>query len=204
MITLLKSGERDLTLAESRALFIDFKRRHPYLKPSSEDYQIYLRSDPYLNCLKVKYGYAVTCHKAQGGEWENVFIDFSNSRGYNNQSYFRWAYTALTRSSKKVFAVKAPVNRIYHSIDYSANKSYNSFAVYEDVIAVNVSSETAASELINGLDDFLRNIFIVTDEIIEEQDYSIKEIRHFPFCERYFIESAESKYQLNIWYYKKQ
>ena len=63
----------------------------------------------FYNALQVKFAYAVTCHKAQGGQWDMVFID----QGYLpedqiNREYFRWFYTALTRASGQVFLVNFP------------------------------------------------------------------------------------------------
>lgn len=68
-----------------------------------------LRQDPYYNALQVKYAYAITCHKAQGGQWTNVFID----QGYMaddmiGPDYFRWLYTAITRATHRVFLVNWP------------------------------------------------------------------------------------------------
>ena len=65
-----------------------------------------LREDIYYNALQVKYAYAVTCHKAQGGQWAHVYID----QGYITEEtltpdYFRWLYTALTRATEKVYLV---------------------------------------------------------------------------------------------------
>ncbi|MES2516164.1 MAG: AAA family ATPase [Bacteroidota bacterium] len=64
----------------------------------------YLKNSPYFNALQVKFNYAVTCHKAQGGQWPCVFID----QGYLtkemlNVEYIRWLYTAFTRASEKVY-----------------------------------------------------------------------------------------------------
>lgn len=50
----------------------------------------------------------MTCHKAQGGEWENVFVDMCRFGGTANEDYFRWAYTALTRASKKIWHFRSP------------------------------------------------------------------------------------------------
>lgn len=65
-----------------------------------------LKQDPYYNALQIKYAYAITCHKAQGGQWSNVFID----QGYMTEEmlgpdYFRWLYTAITRATKRVYMV---------------------------------------------------------------------------------------------------
>ena len=63
-----------------------------------------VRKDPYLNALQVKFAYALTCHKSQGGQWNAVFID----QGYLpldqvNTEFLRWLYTAITRSTDEVF-----------------------------------------------------------------------------------------------------
>jgi len=74
--------------------------------PTKRDRLKKLREDPYYNALQVKYAYAVTCHKAQGGQWSCIFID----QGYMTEEmlgadYFRWLYTALTRSAEVVHFV---------------------------------------------------------------------------------------------------
>ena len=65
-----------------------------------------LREDPYLNALQIKYAYAVTCHKSQGGQWKSVFVD----QGYItdeliNKEYLRWLYTAITRATNELYLV---------------------------------------------------------------------------------------------------
>ena len=68
-----------------------------------------VKDDPYFNALQIKYAYAITCHKAQGGQWQRVFID----QGYMTEDmlssdYFRWLYTALTRATERVYLVNWP------------------------------------------------------------------------------------------------
>jgi len=65
-----------------------------------------VKSNPYFNALQVKFAYALTCHKTQGGQWNTIFID----QGYLNDKminveYLRWLYTAVTRATKKVFLI---------------------------------------------------------------------------------------------------
>lgn len=72
-----------------------------------------LKQDPHYNALQVKYAYAITCHKAQGGQWANVFID----QGYMTEDmlgpdYFRWLYTAITRATQRVFLVNWPATQV--------------------------------------------------------------------------------------------
>ena len=71
-----------------------------------------VKEDPYFNALQIKYAYAVTCHKAQGGQWAQVFID----TGYVSEEmlgtdYYRWLYTALTRATERVMFVNYKVTR---------------------------------------------------------------------------------------------
>ncbi len=71
---------------------------------SREEQKKAMRNDPYFNALQVKFAYAVTCHKAQGGQWPVVFVD----QGYltdemMDTEYFRWLYTAITRATEKLF-----------------------------------------------------------------------------------------------------
>lgn len=65
-----------------------------------------IKKDSYLSALQVKFAYALTCHKAQGGQWDAVFVD----QGYLteemvNKEYIRWLYTAMTRAKKELFMV---------------------------------------------------------------------------------------------------
>jgi exodeoxyribonuclease-5 len=72
-------------------------------RTKGERFRIF-KQDPYANALQVKYAYAVTCHKAQGGQWSSVFVD----QGYVTEDmidreYVRWLYTAVTRASEKLY-----------------------------------------------------------------------------------------------------
>ena len=104
---LLNSPERELTPLEQRALLVDFRIRNPELRPKTDAFSIALREDPYFNALQVKYGYAMTCHKAQGGEWETAVVNFEGVPKRNGH-FFRWSYTAITRAQKRLITINAP------------------------------------------------------------------------------------------------
>lgn len=88
-----------------KELFFAIEQDYIHLKNKKKRYDAIL-ADPYFNALQVKYAYAVTCHKSQGGQWENVFIDQGFiSDDILGPDYYRWLYTALTRATKKVFLV---------------------------------------------------------------------------------------------------
>jgi exodeoxyribonuclease-5 len=68
-----------------------------------------MKEDPHYNVLQVKYAYAVTCHKAQGGQWKNVFLDIGYiTEDMLGEDFYRWLYTAMTRSSERLYLVNLP------------------------------------------------------------------------------------------------
>ena len=105
---LLHSDERDLTSDETKALYVDFKIRRKHLRPGSGNFTRAMVSDPMFNALRIKFGYAITCHKAQGGEWPAVIVDAKPTGGRNTSRYFRWLYTAITRSNQELHVMDAP------------------------------------------------------------------------------------------------
>lgn len=81
--------------------------------PRKKDRFNKIKSDEHFNALQVKFSYAVTCHKAQGGQWENVYIDQGYmTQEYVNSDYFKWLYTAITRATKNVFLVNFPKQQV--------------------------------------------------------------------------------------------
>ena len=65
-----------------------------------------VKENPYFNALQVKFSYAITCHKAQGGQWKNVFIDHGwLTEEMVNTEFKRWLYTAFTRPTEQLYLV---------------------------------------------------------------------------------------------------
>ncbi len=94
-----------LSRERMKELFFSVERDYGHIREKKKRYEAIL-ADPYFNALQVKYAYAVTCHKSQGGQWSDVFID----QGYIteetlNADYYRWLYTALTRATNRVYLV---------------------------------------------------------------------------------------------------
>jgi ATP-dependent exoDNAse (exonuclease V) alpha subunit len=102
----LYNGQPNLTNEQQRMLMIDFsmRMRSEGVKPKSDAYFIALQTDPYLNSLRANFGYAVTCHKSQGGEWDNVFL-FLHKGMYvmPPASLCRWWYTGITRAREQLY-----------------------------------------------------------------------------------------------------
>ena len=94
-----------LTYEQNRELFDAVSEDYMDIRNKRERWKK-VRENPYFNALQVKFAYAVTCHKAQGGQWKAVYID----HGYINEDmldveFYRWLYTAFTRSTEKLFLV---------------------------------------------------------------------------------------------------
>ena len=91
-----------------KELFFAIEAEHLDERNKQKRYDLILKN-PYFNALQVKYAYAITCHKSQGGQWATIFID----QGYIepemiNAEYYRWLYTAVTRATEKVCLINFP------------------------------------------------------------------------------------------------
>ena len=104
---LLTSDTATISIDENRALYINFCMRNPNLKQGTESFAEALLNDEYYNAIRAKYGYAVTGHKCQGGEWGKVFVDYTGRTGLDDDS-LKWAYTATTRAQKTLYVTNLP------------------------------------------------------------------------------------------------
>lgn len=103
------SGLTNLTQSQQTHLMIDFhyRMKDNNIKQGSATYNDQMREDNYLNALRCVYGYALTCHKSQGGEWDNVYLLMPRNMPYiTPRSYvYRWVYTAMTRARKTLYVI---------------------------------------------------------------------------------------------------
>ena len=108
LLDTLHSESPSLTREESNRLFEAVMEDYADISQKKERYK-QLREDPHFNALQIKYAYAVTCHKAQGGQWSAIYLD----QGYlppetSATDYYRWLYTAFTRATEQVYLVNWP------------------------------------------------------------------------------------------------
>jgi hypothetical protein len=185
---LLSSKERDLSSDERKALYIDFKQRNPKLKAETPEFKEAIKSDPYFNCLQLKYGYAVTCHKAQGGEWMHVFVDFGATMGYFNEYYFRWAYTAVTRAQSHLYGLNTPH---FGMLTPQVAVVADSDGTLDNVITV------ACCELERDVDfdmpnaqPFLKGLFITIMDSVCGDGVQVDDLTHHQYCEHYAFSHA--------------
>ena len=105
MLDALCSEAASITEEQNQRLYQSVVEDYAHVTPKSEQYR-QIREDPFFNALQVKFAYAVTCHKAQGGQWQCVFLDQGWLRDdMLNIEYLRWLYTAMTRATEKLYLV---------------------------------------------------------------------------------------------------
>ena len=95
-----------------KELFARIAEDYPEIRSKKELVKTIFES-PYYNALQIRYAYAVTCHKAQGGQWRHVYIDSGLTDEWTNEladaekhEYLRWLYTALTRATEKIYLLR--------------------------------------------------------------------------------------------------
>lgn len=103
MLNTLSSPSASLTKEENNELYKLVYQDYAHIKTKKERNKA-IKQDIYYNALQIKFAYCLTCHKAQGGQWNTVFLD----QGYyteemHNIEYLRWLYTAVTRAKQKIF-----------------------------------------------------------------------------------------------------
>ena len=106
LLEALHNNSPALTAEESKRLYQAVEEDYMDI-PRASDRRKLMKENPYFNALQVKYGYALTCHKTQGGQWKNVFVEapYLPDEVCLELADLRWLYTALTRASEKVYLV---------------------------------------------------------------------------------------------------
>lgn len=112
LLDTLTSEAPALTHDQQEQLFRQIEEDYQDI-PLKADRMKAIRQDPYFNALQVKFAYAVTCHKAQGGQWSHVYVD----QGYMTDEmltpdYIHWLYTAFTRATEMLYLVNWPKTQI--------------------------------------------------------------------------------------------
>lgn len=104
LLDTLTTESASLSYAQSNALYqevlLDYQEESSKFKKHQK-----LKENQYFNALQVKYSYAITCHKSQGGQWETVFVEHPYLPQGIDQDYVRWLYTAMTRATQKLYLI---------------------------------------------------------------------------------------------------
>jgi len=98
----ISSDASSLTYEQSNALYQAVREDYPEITANYKKF-LAVKNNPYFNALQVKYSYAITCHKSQGGQWDRVFVEQPYLKEGVNKEYLRWLYTAITRAKNRLY-----------------------------------------------------------------------------------------------------
>ncbi|MDA3779422.1 MAG: AAA family ATPase [Bacteroidales bacterium] len=105
LLDTLNVNSAALSKEQNKDLFYNVLADYQGVKGKQKKFQK-VKENPFFNALQVKFAYAVTCHKAQGGQWKSVFIDHEYlNDDMMNKEYLRWLYTAFTRPTEKLYLI---------------------------------------------------------------------------------------------------
>ncbi len=197
---LLFSANPNLESDENKAIYLDFVMRHPYLKPNTKPFADAIKDDPYFNALKVKFGYAITCHKSQGSEWKNIFLNCKSHQNYLSEGYFRWLYTAMTRASENLFVLNVPKLGIFDGFKKEPQHM-------EHIGGGQIPKKTDNVPVENQFhieDPFLLTVYYKIQSIIEVHGIDIIHLEHNQYQEKYTFKDENNQATVVFNYNKKQ
>jgi tRNA A37 threonylcarbamoyladenosine biosynthesis protein TsaE len=210
---LLYSDLPTLNSDENKALYLDFCIRNKHLKSGSREFKDTLMTDPYFNALRLKFGYAITCHKAQGSEWNHVFVKCKTNQSPLSANYFRWLYTAITRTADKLYLMDPPKIKLGSGIEMVSNPglSFPSGTQQQvqqiaPLITPHMEIETPEVSISsNSFDIPSGSLFLLTllqrvQGIVAKVNTEIDYIEHKQFLEMYFFKQGEDVCRININY----
>ena len=186
LTNLLNSNKASLTPDEQRALYVHVCMRNPGIKDKTEITKI-LRGDAYYNALRVKYGYSVTCHKAQGSEWTIGYIDYASRRGFSDDA-LRWMYTATTRAKEKIFGVGIPNVTPISKLD--VDMSIKPLTKTPDGFYPKGADVPETPFHKSSVMAPIKMKYWLTSEALSEKGYNISEVQSASWRESYFIDGC--------------
>lgn len=213
---LLYNKEANLSSDQNKALYLDFCIRHSDLPRKSVEFKHALKSDPYFNALRLKFGYAITCHKAQGSEWNHVFVKCKSHMSQLTSDYFRWFYTAITRTAGHLYLLDPPNFTPWSDTKLVSNPGVGA-VVGTDVFKPGHASASAPStgaaqssvpdslghqgafDIPEGA-TFLRALLAAVRKRIEPTDMLIDSIQHHMYQEAYVFKRGIELARVDIGY----
>lgn len=196
--SMLDDAEPNLTFSQIQALYINFCMRYPQLKRGSQQFKEYLKSDPYFNALRVKYGYAITGHKSQGGEWDTVFVDYTGRTGLNTDC-LRWTYTVTTRASHTLYGCNmpnvTPMSKLQAAPIIKVGKPREEYLSFTDIPETPFHAKDAPNNL-------KAKYWVVSDEL-KAVGCTITNVESKQYCEWYHMVDSNGINHMVQCYYNK-
>lgn len=192
---LLESDKASILPEQRMALYVLFRMRHPEIDKDKAAMMDALMYDPYFNALMVKYGYAVTAHKAQGGEWDTVYVDYAGRRGLCDD-HLRWNYTATTRARTCLYGVNIPYAAPFSGFSIG-NVTLVSKAPKGGVALADVDKPTL---LPAQAGNFRKWKYATFEQGLKELGCSILRVDTLQYMDRYHIATPEGTEVVDCYY----
>jgi hypothetical protein len=213
---LLYSKDPALSSDQNKALYLDFCIRNPDLKRKSVEFKDALKSDPYFNALRLKFGYAITCHKAQGSEWNHVFVKCKSHQTQLTADYFRWLYTAITRTAKNLYLIDPPNLQPWSDIKLVPNpvseileaakktqEAHPAAPILPSQPSLVVSQQESETFGIPASAPFLRSVLTEVRKLIDGKGVAIEDLFHNKYQEVYHFKREAESARIDIAYNSK-
>ena len=192
---LMTSDKATISIDENRALYINFCMRNPHLKQGTQAFADALMTDVYYNAIRAKYGYAVTGHKCQGGEWGKVFVDYTDRTGLNDDS-LRWAYTATTRAQKTLYVTNLPHVTPFDRFRIEPIQKCKSMS--PDCRIIGDVEQTPFHD--ENSENYLRAKYYCIMYNMDGTPYSVHSVTSKPYMEIYQIQTPDGIDRFDIYY----
>jgi|GEM_PF-180453 len=223
-------GNSDTDLLERLALYIDFKNRFSdsYKSitvgripgPKTNEFKQAIRNDDFHSPIMLKYGYAITCHKAQGGEWDTVFTcwdrgteDFfkdeatiNETQAKSNPEFYKWAYTAVTRAVGCLFCINPPYFNSYSKMVFinemirEGLENLESGKKSTEVIEINSEVKEDMERLgLSDISETLKYHFIKMHHLSKLKNISIIRWEQVGYEIRYYFKSEKDIAAVKTW-----
>jgi hypothetical protein len=215
-------GENNLLPEEQQALYVDFLMRNKDLKPDTPSFHDAISNDKFFNCISLKFGYAITCHKAQGGEWNNAFVFWdrgvndvfgnitnnNSSTNKSNAAFYRWAYTAITRASKLLYCINPPSFNSFSKIAIIDNDLKEAIKdINQNILPIEIVLDNNLLSVLKkfGLENAtkeIQNHFIKLYDICKNNEIEITSYERVGFELRYYFRKIDGKTAAIIFWVK--
>lgn len=208
---LLYEDRPQLSSDENKALYVDFCQRYADLRKDQQAFRQALLDDPFFNALRVKFGYAITCHKAQGSEWDTAIVSCTSLGNPLAADNFRWLYTACSRARSHLFLIDPPKIEIGSGIKTAGlalsllNASTSPSSVEGIAAPRHLAAAEPESTALNDPGhpapaDFREAIRQRVEALLAGIAIEIEGIDHNQYQEAYFFRRGESQARINICY----
>lgn len=210
----LLSRDNSLRSEQVKALYVDAIQRWRTKTGHDErhaEFGAFLQQDSYFHAVRAKYGYAITCHKAQGGTWRTALVDFQGFSGQRHAHYFRWVYTALTRASQQLYLLNeggfAAWDGLKVLFEPGGLPPAGPVPLPAAVVAAHTDSYDELEELERRLSQLtrplpMRRLLRRVAGQLSDHDTIVTEVQSSPYLERYTLTRGDETGQVVVDYGK--